>query len=115
MSKSTLTQRVSDLETGMADLRSGLDRIESLLLAQANPAAPAKAPKKAKAQPKADDGFVTWLRETAPARAERKATNRELAAAIRKVGLEPTGAVWAYAKKQTAAGKALNVKYMRSL
>lgn len=56
---------------------------------------------KAKAQAKSSmtsEEFVTWVRDTAEARAERKATNAVLAAALRKAGINPSGAAWEAAK-----------------
>jgi hypothetical protein len=47
-------------------------------VSDATPVAPAKkAPAKKAPAKKADSEFVTWLRETAPERHARKATNRE--------------------------------------
>ncbi len=79
-------------------------------LAAVTAALAAQEPAKASAaKPKASDAkseaFVTWLHETAEARAERKATNKTLAAALRKAGLEARGAAWDAAKAALAEGK----------
>lgn len=53
-------------------------------------------------EPAPEGDFVEWLRESAPARHSRKATNKALAAAMRAEGLTPNGAEWDYAKKLMA-------------
>lgn len=95
----TLTTRVSALEGEVLAIGYDVKQILAVLEAQA----PAKATtRKAakKAQPKADpEPFVAWLRETAEARASRKASNAEMATWLRSKGLVPNGAVWEAAKK----------------
>lgn len=97
--KVTLTTRVSALEGEV--LAIGYDVKQILAVLQEK--APAKAPRKAaakKAQPKADDKpFVEWIRDTAEARAARKASNGEMATWMRSKGLVPNGAAWEAAKK----------------
>jgi hypothetical protein len=51
-----------------------------------------------KAAPAKDDGFMTWLYDTAEARANRKASNREMAAWLRSKHLPTNGPVWEAAK-----------------
>lgn len=101
MSKNTLTTRVTALESDMADVKAGvkaiLAHLQADMPAKTEPQPKAVA-KPAKAQPKAEDDFVTWLRDTAEARAERKAGNRELAAWLRAKNLPANGPVWAAAK-----------------
>lgn len=103
MTRTTLTTRVTALESDVTEIKAGVQAI----LAALNPQAPAKpAPK---AQPKAEEPneFVTWLRDTAEQRAARKSSNREMAAWLRSKGLEPNGAVWEAAKKGERSLKAL--------
>ena len=87
--------RIDSLVTDVAE-------IKALLLAASVPAsAPAKARtrKPAKAVPAQEEApFVTWLKETAEARAERKTSNADLAQKVRDLGYNPTGQVWALAK-----------------
>jgi len=95
---STLTTRVTALEGDVAEIKSGVTAILAALSVD-QPARPAKARKAAKAQPKAESEFVTWLRETAPQRAARKASNRDMADWLRSKGLPTNGPVWEAAKK----------------
>lgn len=135
----TNTARIAALESTVAGLAEGQNRMTALLeqaLAQFNPAAPAmtepvtqevvegkpcgKCDRCKNSGPKgagwSDCGqnFVAWLAESREARAERKATNKELAQACRKVGVNPAGTAWAYAKAQTEAGKAINVRTLKA-
>lgn len=47
----------------------------------------------------AENGFVTWLHDTAEARSDRKRFNANASAWIREQGLVPNGEVWALVKK----------------
>lgn len=85
--------------------------VTQAVLAALNTEAPAVTEPKAPA--KADNGFVEWLRETAPARAERKVTNKALAAKLDKTrkgwrGASNRESIWAAAKngKRVPAVKA---------
>lgn len=81
-------------------LKSTNARIDALegkldaILAAVAPEAKAKTTRKAPAKAEKSDEFVAWLRETAPQRAARKASNAEMAAWLRSKGLNPAGAVW---------------------
>ena len=117
MARLTLNTLAAEVRANQARTDAALESISATLavLADRMPAQ-VTAPAAPVTQPKAEDeGFVTWLRETAEARAERKATNRELAAALRKVGINPAGPVWEAAKKAQAAGKPLNVRALKAM
>lgn len=89
----THAARINALETAVAELREGQAQIIALL----QPTAPAKVTtrsKKASPAPAKDESFVTWVRDTAEARAARKATNAEAAAWLRGKGLPTGGSVW---------------------
>ena len=97
--KVTLTTRVTALESDVATIGSDVKAILAVLQGSA-PAKVSTRKAAKKAQPKADpEPFVAWLRETAEARASRKASNAEMAAWLRSKGLVPNGAVWEAAKK----------------
>lgn len=96
MARTTLVStnaRIDALALDMGAMRSDLADIKALL----SPTAPAKARTTRKAQavvtPK-DEAFVTWVRDTAEARAARKATNAEAATWLRAKGLPTGGSVW---------------------
>lgn len=105
--------------TMMAALTPQIEALVVSTIAAHMPAATAPAntrkAKAPKAEPKADNGFVTWLADTAEARAQRKASNAELAAYLRDAGVHPGGSAWASAKKAIAAGKDLSELNIRAL
>lgn len=100
--RTTQAQRIDALEAAIATLAEGQQAILAALSGQV-PAKAVPAPKKAPSAK--SEAFVTWLHETAEARAERKASNKVLAAALRKAGIEANGEPWARAKAALAAGK----------
>ena len=105
MARTTLVSTNARIDALEAKIDARMDRLEALL----SPTAPAKARvSRPKADPKtprgqrraaqakvqASEEFVTWVRETAEARAARKATNAEAAAWLRAKGLPTGGSVW---------------------
>lgn len=91
-----------------ASIDTRFDRLEALITALVPSEAPAQVVTPAKAdQPKADNEFVTWMRDTAEQRAARKSSNREMAAWLREKGLPTNGAVWDACKAGERSVRAL--------
>lgn len=105
MARLTLAQVNADVQAVKGDVADIKGMLSALLAQQAD--APAKVERPAPEAPKADNEFVTWLRDTAPARQARKESNREMAAWLRSKDLPTNGPVWEAAKKGNRSVRSL--------
>lgn len=93
---STNTRKtVAGAYTEIAAVRDDIAEIKALLTALVGAEQPANVTP-APVEPKADEPneFVTWMRDTAEARAARKSSNKDAATWMRSKGLVPNGPAW---------------------